>query len=786
MSNLSFFSFALRTVFCCIMLFLTTQIVFAQHVDPAFNSPVVVSQSVTHLVTPAANGKVYVVGDFNLHGNKVTGELVRLTPGGFLDTSFNPDIPRDILITGLEVLPNGNMLVLADYEMTGGNTIYALAVDGRRLAHMWELDYPTTVEALPDNRFLVGTGYGEVHLYSKTFQPIKTQLCRAAAYIQDIELQGSKFLVSGQFDYVYDGVTKSSRDRKNIARFNMDGSVDLSFDGNAVASTYGGIPRMAVQPDGKIIPLNNYGKYSGSGRSVRMNANGSRDTGFIYGYPSTWTIEDAFYRNGKITVSTKAALVRLLENGSADNSFQPVMLASPLRIAVLADLSIIAGNYTPSQYGFVKFNSDGKLNTSYNGQLMRYGQILAMDRTAASIYIAGNFIKVNGHFTRNVARLNPNGTVLTKFVANIEKPVVDIEAFADARAIISTSTNMYRIGHDGRPDPSFSYTPITELPTISKFIVQPDGRILVGGPFRVFRLNNNGTRDHSFNAAVGSTGGSGWFDFDLDRTTGKIIVASNYSFDHNPGVREYLRLNPNGSKDASFNHEINFSSPYYGVERVLILEDQQILNSSIDPHYDGNRTYPTFKLNADGSMNEEFLMNYEHREHSVSQFEFVHRFGERIILSSNYFYSSSAVSEFLHLDGRPDDTFAFPSDVTIRWLCNYYSDNASELFVIGQTSVPGSSRLQQIAKFIYDPALATTGTPLAGVSFFPNPVKDQMTISVKNKSMVTIYDFQGGRKIARDVSTENNVLDLTELGPGRYMVEIADGKRVHLEHFVKE
>jgi uncharacterized delta-60 repeat protein len=775
---------SLRLIYFFIALFFLPHAVLAQQIDPAFSSPVVVRHGETHLIVPAANGKVYVAGDFNLHGNKVTGELVRLTPGGFLDTSFNPDIPRGILISSLEVLPNGNLLVLADYEITGGNTIYALAVDGRLIMHMRDLDYPTTVESLPDNRFLVGTGYGEVHLYSKTFQPIKNQLCRTSGYIQDIELQGSKFLVSGQLDYVYDGVTKLSHDRKNIARFNMDGSIDLSFNGNAVASTYGAIPRMAVQPDGKIIPLNNYLQFSRG--NVRMNANGSRDTGFTYGYPPDWTIEDAYYRDGKITVSTKAGLVRLLENGSRDNSFQPVPLSSPLRIAVMADLSIIAGNYTPSQYGFVKFNPDGTLNTSYNGQLTRYGQIFAMDRTAASIYIAGDFIRVNGHFTRNVARLNPNGTVLTKFVAKVEKPVLDIEAFSDARAIISTSTNMYRLAHDGRIDPSFSFTPIADLPAISKFIVQADGRILVGGPFKLFRLNSNGARDNSFSAPGGSSGGSGWFDFDLDRSTGKIIFASCYSFDHNPGVREYWRLNPNGSKDASFNHQINFTSPYFGVERVLVLDDQEILNSSITPHYDGNRSYETFKLNPDGSVNSEFLMNYENRQHSVSQFEFVHRFGDRLILTTNYFYSSSALSEYLHLDGRPDDAFAFPSDVTIKWLNNYYSDNTTELFVLGQTSVAGNSRFQQIAKFVYDPALTTTGTALAAVSFFPNPVKDQMTITVENRSIVTIYDFQGARRIARNVSTGYNVLGLTELGPGRYMVEISDGKTVYREHFVKE
>ena len=83
-----------------------------------------------------------------------------------------------------------------------------------------------------------------------------------------------KLIITGQFSEVH-GVARSS-----IARLNLDGTLDLSFDPGAGSDV--GFGPISVQPDGKIIVAGFFHTVNGVARAgiARLNSDGSLDLGY--------------------------------------------------------------------------------------------------------------------------------------------------------------------------------------------------------------------------------------------------------------------------------------------------------------------------------------------------------------------------------------------------------------------------------------------------------------------------------------------------------------------------
>jgi uncharacterized delta-60 repeat protein len=759
------------------------RLVVAQVLNPNFAPPIALRQVATTDIESAPNGKIYALGDYDYHTETRVDAVVRLNSDGTLDPTFRPSVP-DVDLFDIEVLANGNVVLFGQDRVVGVLMMLVYGTGGQQLAQITELEDPRTIEALPDNGFLVGDGSGIVTRYSPTFQKVSA-VQFVNGIIGDLEVQGSKILLSGGFEK-YSG----SEVRRNVARFALDGTMDLSFNANDAVAYYGGISfGVHVQPDGKIIPLSS----ASSKPLIRLNANGSRDTGFIYGYPSASTL-DAKYVSGKITIQTTNKIVRVNANGSVDATFQPVgFIPGPVRMSVQQDQSVVLINYN-AFYGFAKFSSAGQRITAYYARLLQHGEIYSMDRVGSSIFIGGDFIKVGNHFTKNVARLNLDGTVLAKFTASsVTAPVLTVEGFSDGKVLLNTSSRLYRLEHGGAVDPSFSFTPISGMPQIRKFIVQPDGKVLIGGSYRLFRLNSNGSRDLSFSATLSGTPSyDGMMDFDLDRSTGKIIYSSYYyTSSLSPVTRQLLRLQTNGSRDASFNPQLNMPPEYSGVEKVLVLDNQQVFLLLSAFHTANGEPYLAVKLNADGSVDQPFLDNHGSDRDGGPTSDYVRRFGNRLITSTNYIYTGTAVNEVLYLNGTIDTQFIFPPQIEIAWLNQYYADNSTELFIVGHTII--GSTTYQLVKVRYDAVntAAQTEARVADVSnpsfeFYPNPAEDHLTMQSDAPGVVSIYDGMGQKRITAQTSRENKTIDLRELPKGSYVIEIIENGKAVRKHFIKE
>ena len=139
-------------------------------------------------------------------------------------------------------------------------------------------------------------------------------------------------------------------------------------------------------------------------------------------------------------------------------------------------------------------------------------------------------------------------------------------------------------------------------------VMQPDGRIIAGGSFlplqsnSIVRLNPDGSRDASFNTIVGYSAGSVQLD-----PSGKILIAGAFSSVNGiprPGV---ARLNPDGTLDESFNPGSILSLPYKtGVRSMKLQPDGKVLIGGALTNVAGFKRSGIARLDSTGALDESF------------------------------------------------------------------------------------------------------------------------------------------------------------------------------------
>jgi uncharacterized delta-60 repeat protein len=766
--------------------------VSAQIVDPVFSSPDIFRAGTVSIIRQAAKGKIYVAGSFTHSGEREIGNLVRLTPGGFHDTSFNPDLPKGERITAFDVLPNGNVVVgTSSGNLNRNCQVHVLAVDGRKIkvieSDKWRQGIPC-IKALPDNRFLVSgdeslTMFTRQLNFDNTFAPnFDTD-----APLFDIELQGSKLIVNGDFGKL--GPDRDHAVRADLlARVNLDGTIDTTFKFDLSGYPAYGV---SLQPDGKII-LDN----AGVNEVIRLHPDGSRDNSFDY-HVAGGSVT-SFYNNGKLTIQTRDRVLRLMEDGSEDPSFHPISISADTRITVLPDQSIITGNDPSTRFRMAKYDATGNPTNSYKAQLLQPGQIHSMIMDGNSHVIAGDFIKVNETLVFNVAKLHSTGKVDKSFVVNETHGVVKQVGNYRGNILLATGSDLIRLDRYGKVDPTFNFQAFADLNGVRKFIIQKDGKILVGGTAsgNIYRLNQNGSHDPSFDTGTGFrysvyNKSVPEYDFDLDVNSGKVVYYGLFDSYNGAPKKMLVRLNADGSLDNSFNQASQGSG---GVpSKVKILRGGEVLVAGQTYFYNGYEIPDAvFKVNSEGLIDETFLSNYYGQiEYNIS---FIQVFRGRILLAENQFYSGFT-NYVIDSSGNRDDSFSFPANITIDHLNNYFSPDDTRLFVLGNVFVNGE--LQSITKLIYNdqPLLAATpaiafkdaGSPEPKkTSFYPNPATNVLNISSSQRSDVLIYTLQGELKLSASVNGQDGQVDVNALPPGRYVLQIKSGDRTTREHLLKE
>ncbi|MCB8950809.1 MAG: hypothetical protein H6650_02225 [Ardenticatenales bacterium] len=300
---------------------------------------------------------------------------------------------------------------------------------------------------------------------------------------------------------------------QTVARFNSDGSVDTTFDGDGFARIVLGSSfslDVVVQSDGKAIAVGE--AYDGEGDAsfsvVRFNTDGSLDTSF----DGDGIVKTDIYPSGHDT----ARAVAVQPDGKI----------------------VVVGGVGPDPYhpAIARYNSNGSLDTSFDGE-------------------ADGIVEVNigseAAFASEVV-IQPDNKIL------VVGPTKNVGANSDLFVV--------RLNTDGSLDSSFGSGGMAIMGLNSEQIhhfhslaLQDDGKIVVAGKQKVsgidsiivLRYQSNGVLDSGFGSGGMVATDVGSITSDRTgiaiQTDGKILASGQGN-----GNGVVLRYLPNGSLDSEF------------------------------------------------------------------------------------------------------------------------------------------------------------------------------------------------------------------------------------------
>lgn len=291
-------------------------------------------------------------------------------------------------------------------------------------------------------------------------------------------------------------------------------------------------------------------------------------------------------------------------------------------LAIQPDGKILAGGRFTSfnnvaHKSIVRLNPDGSLDDSfqYQGNSPVFAVALAGDW---KIFIAGNSM-IKGHPRTHILRLDGDGTVDRSFTFN-SKMNLEVRALAvqpDEKVVAGGSfttaagknqDRLIRFDPDGTPDADFDAN-VSASATVWTLVIQPDGKILVGGGFSRFndtdaghivRLNASGTLDSHFNTGTGADGNILALAIQSD---GAILIAGDFSNVNGQPYPYLARLNPDGTVDTTFAVGAGTDK---NIRSLLVQPDGKIIIAGDFSTYQNVPCPRLARLNADGSLDKSF------------------------------------------------------------------------------------------------------------------------------------------------------------------------------------
>ena len=404
-----------------------------------------------------------------------------------------------------------------------------------------------------------------------------------------------------------------------------NGGVVITGDSNLYPNLLNTAWDMALQSDGKIVVVGDgtLGTHNWDFAVVRYNPDGSLDGSF----------------GGTGVVHTR--LTSEYDGASA--------------VAIQPDGKIVVagsryGNAGGSSFAVVRYNTDGSLDTSFNGTGIvitsvngshDYAFSVAI-QTDGKIVVAGT----SGISTNNFAivRYNADGTLDTSFngtgkvITAIPGGISSVAIQSDGKIIAAGESNatgsitaftIIRYNPDGSLDTSFNGTGkvFTSLGNsysgAQELAIQTDGKIVVAGysagtlgnltvgDFALVRYNPDGSLDASFNGTgkvITSVNNSDCRANSVAIQSDGKIVAAGYSRNDMGSDFAVVRYNPNGSLDTSFNGTgkvmTAFGGQDYAIAAAIQADGKIVVAGGTDNllwdfydfvvvRYQGNSTTPT-------------------------------------------------------------------------------------------------------------------------------------------------------------------------------------------------
>ena len=402
-------------------------------------------------IIPTPDGKLVIVGSFSSYRGVQQVAIVRINFDGSPDTSFNSPYPTIRTISTAAVQNDGKIVLFT----------------------------PSILERLNPN--------GQI---DNSFQ--RGVIGRSGRVNDIIQQPDGKIIAAGTFTFA------GNTPHPNLVRYNLDGSVDESFQETAFVVSNSIVFKVALQATGKVLVAGNIRFSSGQFGVVRLQTDGSVDGSFTR--LANITARDiAVLPDNRILVSISDSVLRLLPDGVVDTTFSSPNLAGGTVSAIKVQPDgkiIIVGTFTQvnatGRGRIARLNADGTLDTTF-APLGANGDITGIDvQPDGKIVVIGTFTGLNGNSSRAfIGRINSDGTLDTGFAPTVNTAPLAVKVQPDGKVLIGgtmttvngVSRNFFaRLNNDGTLDSSFSVGSGANG-AVTKITLQTDGKILLGGDF---------------------------------------------------------------------------------------------------------------------------------------------------------------------------------------------------------------------------------------------------------------------------------------------------------------
>jgi uncharacterized delta-60 repeat protein len=559
-----------------------------------------------------STGKIIVAGNIDGTNNIFSPGIKRLLPDGSLDTGFLfPGASQGSNFFDLVMLPNDKFLSNGlRYNADGSldNSFTGLISGGNEM------------ELQPDGKIVAGSAvfrrYNPDGTVDSSFPFVSTDGTITSIAV----LPDGKFLIGGSFSFV------NGFQMLKLARINQDGSLDLTFNQNMLGPN-SVVSDIFIKSDGKLLIGGTFTAYNTVARQhlAQLNSDGSLDTAFTnppYLTNSDGVNDIEILPDGKFLLGVTPGLLRINNDGSLDNTFSEIVSKNGAVYRTLEQSDgkiLVGGNFQYMNGVLVKslarLNPNGSLDATF---IPDFSNVPFLPTVYSIALQPDGKIIVGGSGGFVFRRLNPDGSLDSSFTppsmpnSNI---MYDLVRLSDGKflavgvlTINSVPRTIVRFNSDGTLDNSF--TPTQPNGTIQKLIVQPDGKILIGGRFdtigatgrgRIARLNADGTLDATFNPPGGAN--NEVYNLQL-QPDGKVVLSGLFTGINGSMQQNRIgRVNADGSLDASFVQTAAINAPIYGLK---LQPDGKILVGGGFTSIGGTTRLGLARFNSNGALDGTF------------------------------------------------------------------------------------------------------------------------------------------------------------------------------------
>lgn len=547
----------------------------------------------------------------------------------------------------------------------------------------------------------------------------------------------------------------------------------------------GSIYSHVILPNGQVIIVGAFTAYNGSPAKyiARLNADGTLDQSFNAGGigPLSSINEIIALADGKFLIGgpfisyndlPSGNLARLNSDGTLDQTFSNAAAnGEVMKMAVQSDgKMIVVGKFTSfsgeTVNRIVRINIDGTRDATFDTGLGANAEVSGLAiQPDGKVVIVGLFTSFNGTSLNRIARLNNDGTLDAGFTpgtgANLG--VQSVIILASNKILIGgshllyngTSTNtITRLNANGTLDGTFTAA-ITNMDLVHTLVEDGDGKILVGGgefgdydksiDLKILRLNTNGSADASFDVGSGASNTVYSMGFQTD---GKILAFGAFKIYRGKVLNSAMRVNTNGTVDSSFNPGTQGASG--AVTVIASQSDGKILVGGQFGGYNDLATGSLVRVNEDGTIDGSFNAGGAGPLGAVQDIKILQN--GKIFIAGDFIRYNGTITRHLarlHSDGTLDATFSsqnMPNSVYAIAI-----QNDGKILIGGAfLTYTGISR-KGIARLHEDGSLDTSFDP--GTAFANSTVVYDLCLQPDGKILVggafTTFNEESSRSIVR-------------------------------------